>query len=114
MANPNLLNATSMYAKTIAHSSGASATLLTCPSDKLIKIVSITLTNPTSSSISEVHYVRVNDQTIYSAASLAGYAEVTIIGLPIYLMETGTLKWAQAASDAGFDITVSYEEYDDA
>ena len=39
MANPNLLNATSMYAKTIAHSSGASATLLTCPSDKLIKIV---------------------------------------------------------------------------
>ena len=117
MANPNLLAATSMYAKLVT---GATAgTAITCGSDKLIKIVSITLANATGAGQTDLE-AHVNDREIWSSSSMAdntsahGYS--TIQGninnrMPIYLQETHTLKFVNTGSCPW---TVSYEEYNDA
>ena len=118
MANPNLLAATSMYAKLVTgHAAG---TAITCPSDKLIKIVSITLNNNTGGAITNVE-IHVDDESIWSTPSLGDDDSATadddsVVGnlnsrMPIYLQETITLKFVNSGA---LEWTVSYEEYDDA
>jgi len=44
MAKPNLVNATSIYAKSMVHSgAGASVTVLSCPANKLYRITAFSL-----------------------------------------------------------------------
>ena len=118
MANPNLLDATSMYAKLVTGHAGG--TVLTCPADKLIKIVRITLNNNTGSGITnpEIH---IDDESIWSISNIADDHSAnadndSVVGnlnsrMPIYLQETKTLKFINTGAA---EWTVSYEEYDDA
>ena len=109
MANPNLLNATSIYGKnaSVAGNNGTQ-TVLTCPTDKLIKIISIT-----------VHADSVNVQTGVTVAGrkLAGGATenpkngATYSLGSFYLMEAETVTFFGDATSA---CLVSYEEIDDA
>ena len=89
MANPNLLNATSIYGKNVTVTAdGSLNTILTCPTDKIIKIISII-----------VH----NDNPPQGGQYTLG---------SFYLTEGQTVKFQGDGS--GIDCVISYEEIDDA
>lgn len=122
MAAPNIVNVTSIFGKTM----GAELTvtpdtdILTCPSDKVLKVNSILVTNIDGNSTA--------DATISFRDSSAATAYSIIFGLgvpagsqlialskeaPIYLEEGDKI---QGSADVAGDLSViiSYEELDDA
>ena len=88
MAAPNIVNVTSIYGKTMGAALGTSADtdILTCPSDKVLKINSIIVSNVDGTN---------------SADS------------PIYLEESDQIE-AGASATGDLQIIISYEELDDA
>ena len=99
MANPNIINVTSILAGNAGFnlSATATATLITVASDKLLKINNIICANV--------------DGT--KTVSVPADSTLVILDTPIYLMEGDILKGgASAASD--LDLFVSYEVMDDA
>ena len=111
MANPNLLNATSIYGKNVTVSAdGSLNTVLTCATDKLIKIISITVHNDNESN--GWGHVYLNDKQIAGGGS----NNPPVGGLytlgSFYLTEGQTVQFL--GSDANVDCVVSYEEIDDA
>ncbi len=110
MANPNLLNATSIYAKNAtATGDGSEQTVLTCATDKLIKITSINVhrtgAGGGSSCIIKIAGVQVTGTT--QPAQNANYTLGTY-----YLTEAQTLTFN--ASNSTYNMIVNYEEIDDA
>lgn len=122
MAAPNLVNVTSIYGKTVgaALSTTTTTDILTCASDKLIKINSIIVSNVdgTNSATSTVYFYDSSASTRYALAStIAVPADSTLVVMskdsPIYLEEGDQIEaGASAASD--LEIIISYEELDDA
>ena len=54
MAKPNLVNATSIYAKSMVHTGTAtSITVLSCPSNKAYRITSFAVTGTASTTIAD-------------------------------------------------------------
>jgi len=130
MANPDIINVTSILAGNAGFnlSATATATLITVAADKLLKINSITVANVDGTNAATVD-VFVDgmgsgttgitttgaDATVYLAKTVSVPADATLVLLstPIYLMEGDILKGgASAASD--LDLFVSYEVMDDA
>ena len=112
MANPNLLNATSIYGKNVTVSGDGVQmnTILTCPTDKLIKIVSITVHNDSDSNGWGV--VMLNDKQIGGGGSNnPPQGGLYTLG-SFYLTEAQTIKFQ--GSGSGVDCVISYEEIDDA
>ena len=111
MANPNLLNATSIYGKNVTVSAdGSLNTILTCPSNKLIKIISITVHNDNQSN--GWGQVFLNDKQIGGGGS-NNPPEGGLYTLgSFYLTESQTIKFHGIGS--GIDCVISYEEIDDA
>ena len=111
MANPNLLNATSIYGKNVTVTAdGSLNTILTCPTDKLIKIVSITVHNDSDSNGWGV--VMLNDKQIGGGGSNNPPPSGLYTLGSFYLTESQTIKFQ--GSSTGIDCVISYEEIDDA
>jgi len=121
MAAPNVVNVTSIYGKTVgANLTTSTADILTCPSDKLLKLNSIIVanidgTNPAN--VSAVWYNADDTGQYHLAKTVSVPADSTLILLgkdaPIYLEEGDKI---QALASAASDLTmvISYEELDDA
>tara|TARA_B100000035_G_scaffold314021_1_gene329159 strand:- start:905 stop:1273 length:369 start_codon:yes stop_codon:yes gene_type:complete len=122
MAAPNIVNVTSIYGKTMGAilSTTVTSDILTCPSDKVLKINSIIVSNIDGSSPADctVYFFDSSDSNRYSLATTVSVpADSTLVLLgkdaPIYLEEGDQLEGgASAASDLA--IVISYEELDDA
>ena len=122
MAAPNVVNVTSILGKTIGAALGTSVTtdILTCASDKLLKINSIIVANVdgTNSADVTVSFYDATDTTRYRLAStVAVPADSTLVVLgkdsPIYLEEGDRISGGASAS-SDLEIVISYEELDDA
>ena len=130
MANPNLINVTSVLGANAGFNltSTATATLITVAADKLVKINRVTVANVdgTNSATFDLFVDGMGtgstgvsttgaDATVYLAKTVAVPADTSlvVIDTPIYLMEGDILKGgASAASD--LDMFVSFEILDDA
>ena len=131
MANPNIVNVTSIVGGNVGFNLTATttATLVTVDSDKILKINRITVANVDGTSSADVDLfvdgVRTAgasgitptgaDATVYLAKTVSVPADSTLVlvDTPIYLMEGDILKGgASAASD--LDLFISYEVLDDA
>ena len=130
MANPNLINVTSVLGANAGFNltSTATATLITVAADKLVKINRVTVANVdgTNSATFDLFVDGMGsgstgvtttgaDATVYLAKTVTVPADTTLVLLdtPIYLMEGDILKGgASAASD--LDLFVSFEILDDA
>ena len=122
MAAPNVVNVTSILGKTIGAALGTSVTtdILTCASDKLLKINSIIVANVdgTNSADVTVSFYDATDTTRYRLAStVAVPADSTLVVLgkdsPVYLEEGDRISGGASAS-SDLEIVISYEELDDA
>ena len=122
MAAPNIVNVSSIYGKTVGAALGTTLTtdILTCPSDKVLKINSIIVANVDGTTPASVTvYFYDNSATArYSLANTitvnAG-ATLVVMGkdFPIYLEESDQIE-AGASATGDLEIVVSYEELDDA
>ena len=130
MANPNLINVSSVLGANAGFNltATATATLITVSADKLVKINRVTVANVdgTNSATFDLFVDGMGtgstggattgaDATVYLAKTVAVPADTTlvVVDTPIYLMEGDILKGgASAASD--LDMFVSYEILDDA
>ena len=121
MAAPNVVNVTSIYGKTVgATLTTSTADILTCPTDKLLKLNSIIVANidgSNAASVSAVWYNADDTGQYHLAKTVNVPADSTLILLgkdaPIYLEEGDKIQaLASAASD--LQMTISYEELDDA
>ena len=125
MANPNLVNVTTIKGKIEGHKlttdaiSDSGSAVITCGADKLLKINSIIVANVdgTNSVDIDVAVHLDGDDRFYLAKTVALPADSTLVVIgkdsPIYLEENDQLEArADVASDA--ELVVSYEELDDA
>ena len=122
MAAPNIVNVTSIYGKTMGAALGTTltTTLLTCASNKVLKINSIIVanvdgTNAADASITFYDSSATASYRLASTVSVPADSTLIVIGKdsPIYLEESDEIRGgAGAASD--LEITISYEELDDA
>ena len=130
MANPNIVNVTSILGGNLGFnlSNTATATLLTVDAEKLLKINRITVANVDGTNAADVTVSVTKSNftsdgvtnfdtsgTFHIAKTVSVPADATLVLLdtPIYLMEADVLKGgASAASD--LDLFVSYEVIDDA
>tara|TARA_Y100000739_G_C20363716_1_gene353416 strand:- start:230 stop:598 length:369 start_codon:yes stop_codon:yes gene_type:complete len=122
MAAPNVVGVTSIFGKTVGAALGTTLTtnLLTCASDKLLKINTILVSNVDGSNDANVTVV------FYDSSATASYKIANVIKVPagsslvvlgkdspLYLEESDEIRGgASAASD--LEIIISYEELDDA
>jgi hypothetical protein len=121
MANPNLVAVTSIYGNSIngALTTTTTTDLLTCASDKLIKINSIIIANIDGSNAADVTMgiIKSGGSVVHFASTISVPADATLVLIDknssIYLEEGDVLEGgASAASDLTY--TISYEELDDA
>ena len=125
MANPNLVNVTSIYGKVDGHAlttdaiDNANSSVITCGADQLYKINSIIVANVdgTNSVDIDIAVNLASDARFYLAKTVALPADSTLVVIgkdsPIYLEEGDELEArASAASDA--ELVVSYEILNDA
>ena len=130
MANPNLINVSSVLGANAGFNltATATATLITVAADKLVKINRITCANVDGTNAADVDIfvdgmgtgstgvaTTGADATVYLAKTIAVPADTSmvVVDTPIYLMEGDILKGgASAASD--LDLFVSFEILDDA
>ena len=122
MAAPNLVNVTSILGKTIGAALGTSVTtdILTCASDKVLKINSIIVANVdgTNSANLTVSFYDATDTTRYRLArtvTVPGKSTLVVLGKdsPIYLEEGDRISGG-ASNASRLEIIISYEELDDA
>jgi hypothetical protein len=109
MANPNLLNATSIYGKNVdAAGNNSNQTLITCPTDKLIKITNLQVFHDDQNCGGRIY---LNGRLIAGGYDVPGDEKFFTIG-GHYLTEGQTLIFWGNNSDT--HCFVSYEEIDDA
>ena len=121
MANPNLVAVTSIYGKSIQGALGTTVTtdLLTCASNKLLKVNTIIIANidGTNSATVTMGIIKSGGSVVLFASTIAVPADATLVLIDknssFYLEEGDILEGgASAASDLTY--TISYEELDDA
>jgi hypothetical protein len=121
MANPNLVAVTSIYGKSIQGALGTTVTtdLLTCASNKLLKVNTIIIANidGTNSATVTMGIIKSGGSVVLFASTIAVPADATLVLIDknssFYLQEGDILEGgAGAASDLTY--TISYEELDDA
>ena len=130
MANPNIVNVSSIYGESIGEALTTTVTtdIMTVASNKLLKINYISVTNTDASTavdvtlgITKADFTSAgigssedNAGTFYLASTVNLPADdvLVILDRPIYLMENDALEGG--ASVATADIFISYEVLDDA
>jgi hypothetical protein len=129
MANPNIVNVTSIEGGNIGFnlSNTLTDTLLTVDPDKILKINRITVANVDGASAADVDIfvdglgngatgiTATGSATVYLAKTVSVPADATLVlvDTPIYLMEGDILKGGASAS-GDLDLFISYEVLDDA
>ena len=134
MANPNLINVSSVLGANAGFNltSTATATLITVAADKLVKINRISVANVDGTNAATVDCfvdglgtgtgggstgaaTTGADATVYLAKTITVPADTTLVLLdtPIYLMEGDILKGGASAS-GDLDCFISYEVLNDA
>ena len=129
MANPNLINVTSVLGANAGFNltNTATATLITVAADKLVKINRISVANVDGTNAATVDCfvdgmgsgstgvtTTGADATVYLAKTITVPADTTLVLLdtPIYLMEGDVLKGG-ASANSDLDMFVSFEILDD-
>jgi hypothetical protein len=113
MANPNLLNLTSIILENSAATLGTSSTtFLNCPSDKVLKIISVYLANKSAATVSATVIVNRNS-TDYNLAYQVDIPPDSTLQLitkdaPVVLTESDTFS-ALASAATSIDLFLSYE-----
>jgi hypothetical protein len=131
MANPNIVNVTSIVGGNLGWNlgTGLTDTLMTVDADKIVKINRITIANVDGSSAATFNlYVdglttagatgitpTGADAAVFLAKTISVPADATLVlsDTPIYLMEGDILKGGASAS-GDLDLFISYEVLDDA
>ena len=122
MAAPNIVAVTSIYGKSLgaALSTTVTTDILTCPSNKVLKVNSIIVANVDGSSSADatVYFYDNSASTRYQIAStVAVPADTSLVILDknnsMYLEESEPIE-AGASASGDLVITISYEEIDDA
>lgn len=122
MAAPNIVNVTSIYGKTMGAALGTTVTtsILTCATDKVLKINSIIIANVdgTNNADATVYFYDSSATARYALAfTVTVPADSTLVVLgkdsPIYLEESDRIE-AGASAVSDLEIIISYEELDDA
>ena len=121
MAAPNIVNVTSIYGKTMGGAiTTSNSDMVTCPTDKLLKINSIIVANVDGTNTADVtaQFYNASDTTSYHLAkTITVPADSTLVVLgkdaPIYLEEGDKIQ-AQASAAGDLEMIISYEELDDA
>ena len=122
MAAPNIVNVTSIYGKTMGASLGTTTTtdILTCSSNKVLKINSIIVSNTDGTNDADVTvwFLDSSAAARYALAYTVNVpADSTLIVLgkdsPIYLEESDQIE-AGASAVGDLQIIISYEQIDDA
>tara|TARA_A100001201_G_scaffold53912_1_gene52737 strand:- start:318 stop:686 length:369 start_codon:yes stop_codon:yes gene_type:complete len=122
MAAPNIVNVTSIYGRTRGQdlTTTTTAGILTCASNKVLKVNSIIVANidGTSSADATISFYD-DDQsgTFLLASTVAVPADSTLVVIgkdsPIYLEESDEIRGG-ASNDGDLEVIISYEELDDA
>jgi len=121
MANPNLVNVTSIYGNSICGALTTTVTtdLLTCASNKLIKVNNIIVANIDGSSAADVTMgiIKSGGSVVKFASTISVPADATLVLIDknssIYL-EEGDILEGGASANGDLTYTISYEELDDA
>lgn len=122
MAAPNIVNVTSIFGKTVGAALGTTTTtdILTCPSNKVLKINSIIVSNVdgTNAADATVYFYDSSAVTRYALAfTISVPADATLVVISkdtsIYLEEGDQIE-AGASATSDLQIVISYEELDDA
>ena len=130
MANPNIVNVTSIYGQSMGEALSTTLTtdIMTCQSNKLLKInfIQVTNTHATASTdvtvaVTKVAYTsggildaedNAGTFALASAVTLNTDGVLVVLDKPIYLQEGDQLE--AGANPATADIFVSFEVLDDA
>ena len=121
MANPNLVNVTSIFGNSICGALTTTVTtdLLTCASNKLIKVNNIIVANIDGSSAATVTMgiIKSGGSVVLFASTISVPADATLVLIDknssIYL-EEGDILEGGASANGDLTYTISYEELDDA
>ena len=121
MANPNLVAVTSIYGNSINGALDTTVTtdLLTCASDKLLKVNSIIIANidGTNSATVTMGIIKSGGSVVLFASTIAVPADATLVLIDknssIYL-EEGDILEGGASANSDLTYTINYEELDDA
>lgn len=122
MAAPNILSATSIFGKSVGASLDTTLTtdILTCPSDKVLKVKSVIVANidGTNDASVTVYFYDNSATARYALASTVNVpadASLVVLGQdsPLYLEESDQIE-AGASASSDLQIVISYEELDDA
>ena len=122
MAEPNLVNVTSIFGRTVNTTLNTTLTtdILTCPANKVIKINTILISNIDGTNSADVTVYFYNDSAaartqIANTVAVPADSTLVVIGKdsPIYLEESDQIE-AGASANSDLGIIISYEELDDA
>ena len=120
MANPNVVAVSSIYANTAvdADVAASAVSLLTCASNKLIKVNSLIIANIDGTNAATIDvWVTRSSADYYIAKTISVPADATLVvidkNMGLYLTENDVLK-IQASAAGDLSATCSYEEIDDA
>lgn len=122
MAAPNILNATSIYGKSMgaALSTTDTTDILTCASDKVLRIKSILVSNVdgTNNAAATVYFYDSSASTRYAlvkTVNVPADASLVVLGdSSILYLEEGDQIEAGASAASDLEIIIAYEELDDA
>ena len=120
MANPNVVAVSSIYANTAvdADVAASAVSLLTCASNKLLKVNSLIIANIDGTNAASIDvWVTRSSADYYIAKTISVPADATLVvidkNMGLYLVESDILK-IQASAAGDLSATCSYEEIDDA
>jgi hypothetical protein len=121
MANPNIVDVTSILGKTVQAELDTTLTteILACASDKVLKINTILIANIDGSNAADVSVFITKSGgspiAIASTISVPADSTLTVIdkNTSFYLQELDNIE-AGASANGDLTITISYEEIDDA
>ena len=118
--NPNVVEVSSIYANTAvdADVEASAVSLLTCASNKLLKINSLIIANIDGTNAATIDvWVTRSSADYYIAKTISVPADATLVvidkNMGLYLTESDILK-IQASAAGDLSATCSYEEIDDA
>lgn len=121
MAAPNLINVSSVYGKSTGQrlTTTLTTSILTCPTDKVLKVNSILAANLDPALGAEItcYYYDNSTSTRLEIANIAipFQSSLIVVGkdAPIYLEESDRIEAGSAVANT-IDLIISYEEMDDA
>jgi hypothetical protein len=121
MANPNLVNVTSIHGKSVQGALGTTVTtdLLTCASNKLLKVNAIIIANidGTNAATVTMGIIKSGGSVVLFASTISVPADATLVLIDknsSFYLEEGDILEGGASAAGDLTYTISYEELDDA